>query len=307
MVLHLQHHFIRGTDMDKVLRNKKNLIIFILPALVLYIAFVVVPIIYNVYISLFQTDLMGKNNYVGLRNYTNLMKDKFFLKALKNNAKLVVGSLIAHLPLALIFGNLIFIKIKGSRFFQSVFFLPSVICGAGVGIMFKMVYNSEFGLINALLDLLHLPGLKHAWLNEEQTVMMAMIIVVMWKFVGYHMVIQLAAMRSIPAELFEAAKIDGASMWQQFTKITLPLIKHVIRIDVVLIITGSLKYFDLIWTMTKGGPNHASEVMATYMYNMGFRTLKFGYAGAIGVVLLILCVAVIWLVNHLVRVEQMEY
>ena len=139
------------------------------------------------------------------------------------------------------------------------------------------------------------------------TVMMAMIIVVMWKFVGYHMVIQLAAMRSIPAELFEAAKIDGASMWQQFTKITLPLIKHVIRIDVVLIITGSLKYFDLIWTMTKGGPNHASEVMATYMYNMGFRTLKFGYAGAIGVVLLILCVAVIWLVNHLVRVEQMEY
>ena len=293
--------------MDKVLRNKKNLIIFILPALVLYIAFVVVPIIYNVYISLFQTDLMGKNNYVGLRNYTNLMKDKFFLKALKNNAKLVVGSLIAHLPLALIFGNLIFIKIKGSRFFQSVFFLPSVICGAGVGIMFKMVYNSEFGLINALLDLLHLPGMKHAWLNEEQTVMMAMIIVVMWKFVGYHMVIQLAAMRSIPAELFEAAKIDGASMWQQFTKITLPLIKHVIRIDVVLIITGSLKYFDLIWTMTKGGPNHASEVMATYMYNMGFRTLKFGYAGAIGVVLLILCVAVIWLVNHLVRVEQMEY
>ena len=293
--------------MDKVLRNKKNLIIFILPALVLYIAFVVVPIIYNVYISLFQTDLMGKNNYVGLRNYTNLMKDKFFLKALKNNAKLVVGSLIAHLPLALIFGNLIFIKIRGSRFFQSVFFLPSVICGAGVGIMFKMVYNSEFGLINALLDLLHLPGLKHAWLNEEQTVMMAMIIVVMWKFVGYHMVIQLAAMRSIPAELFEAAKIDGASMWQQFTKITLPLIKHVIRIDVVLIITGSLKYFDLIWTMTKGGPNHASEVMATYMYNMGFRTLKFGYAGAIGVVLLILCVAVIWLVNHLVRVEQMEY
>ena len=307
MVLHLQHHFIRGTGMDKVLRNKKNLIIFILPALVLYIAFVLVPIIYNVYISLFQTDLMGKNNYVGLRNYTNLMKDKFFLKALKNNAKLVVGSLVAHLPLALIFGNLIFIKIKGSRFFQSVFFLPSVICGAGVGIMFKMVYNSEFGLINALLDLLHLPGLKHAWLNEEQTVMMAMIIVVMWKFVGYHMVIQLAAMRSIPAELFEAAKIDGASMWQQFTKITLPLIKHVIRIDVVLIITGSLKYFDLIWTMTKGGPNHASEVMATYMYNMGFRTLKFGYAGAIGVVLLILCVAVIWLVNHLVRVEQMEY
>lgn len=237
----------------------------------------------------------------------NLFNDKFFLKALKNNAMLVVGSLIAHLPLALVFGNFIFTKIRGSKFFQSAFFLPSVICGAGVGIMFKMIYNSEFGLVNALLDLLHMPQFKHSWLNEEQTVMFAMILVVMWKFVGYHMVIQLAAMRSIPGELYESARIDGATMWQQFTKITLPLIKHVIRIDVVLIITGSLKYFDLIWSMTKGGPNHASEVMATYMYYQGFRTLKFGYASAIGVVLLILCTAVIWLVNRLIRVEKMEY
>ena len=217
------------------------------------------------------------------------------------------GRAVKLLPLALLFGNFIFTKIKGSKFFQSAFFLPSVICGAGVGIMFKMIYNSEFGLVNALLDLLHMPQFKHSWLNEEKTVMFAMILVVMWKFVGYHMVIQLAAMRSIPGELYESARIDGASMWQQFTKITLPLIKHVIRIDVVLIITGSLKYFDLIWSMTKGGPNHASEVMATYMYYQGFRTLKFGYASAIGVVLLALCTAVIWLVNHLIRVEQMEY
>lgn len=126
--------------------------------------------------------------------------------------------------------------------------------------MFKMIYNSEFGLVNALLDLLHMPQFKHSWLNEEKTVMFAMILVVMWKFVGYHMVIQLAAMRSIPGELYESARIDGASMWQQFTKITLPLIKHVIRIDVVLIITGSLKYFDLILVHDQGGPNHASEV-----------------------------------------------
>lgn len=293
--------------MNKVLSNKKTVAIFILPSLILFAVFVLIPIIYNVYISLFQTDLMGTKNFVGLRNYMNLFNDQFFLKALKNNAMLVVGSLIAHLPLALVFGNFIFTKIRGSKFFQSVFFLPSVICGAGVGIMFKMIYNSEFGLVNALLDLLHMPQFKHAWLNEEKTVMFAMILVVMWKFVGYHMVIQLAAMRSIPGELYESARIDGASMWQQFTKITLPLIKHVIRIDVVLIITGSLKYFDLIWSMTKGGPSHASEVMATYMYYQGFRTLKFGYASAIGVVLLVLCAAVIWLVNHLIRVEQMEY
>ncbi len=136
---------------------------------------------------------------------------------------------------------------------------------------------------------------------------MALVVVVMWKYVGYHMVIQLAAMKSIPYSLYEAARIDGATSWQQFAKITYPLIKHVIKIDVVLIITGSLKYFDLVWTMTKGGPNHASEVMATYMYYQGFRTLKFGYASAIGLVLLVLCMLVIWGVNLVFRTEPVEY
>ena len=293
--------------MNKVLSNKKTIAIFILPAFLLYGVFVLIPIIYNIYLSMFQTDLMGKKNFVLLRNYMNLLNDKIFLKALKNNGMLVVGSLLAHLPLALLFGNFIFIKIRGSRFFQSVFFLPSVICGAGVGLLFNMIYNSEFGLLNTFLDLIRLSGLKHAWLSEEKTVMLALIIVVMWKYVGYHMDIQLAAMKSIPDSLFEAARIDGATTWQQFTKITYPLIKHVIKIDVVLIITGSLKYFDLVWTMTKGGPNHASEVMATYMYYQGFRTMKFGYASAIGLVLLVLCMLVIWGVNRLIRTEKLEY
>lgn len=293
--------------MNKVLSNKKTIAIFILPAFLLYGVFVLIPIIYNIYLSMFQTDLMGKKNFVLFRNYMNLLNDKIFLKALKNNGMLVVGSLLAHLPLALLFGNSIFIKISGSRFFQSIFFLPSVICGAGVGLLFNMIYNSEFGLLNTFLDLIRLSGLKHAWLSEEKTVMLALIIVVMWKYVGYHMVIQLAAMKSIPDSLFEAARIDGATTWQQFTKITYPLIKHVIKIDVVLIITGSLKYFDLVWTMTKGGPNHASEVMATYMYYQGFRTMKFGYASAIGLVLLVLCMLVIWGVNRLIRTEKLEY
>lgn len=195
--------------MNKVLSNKKTIAIFILPAFLLYGVFVLIPIIYNIYLSMFQTDLMGKKNFVLFRNYMNLLNDKIFLKALKNNGMLVVGSLLAHLPLALLFGNFIFIKIRGSRFFQSVFFLPSVICGAGVGLLFNMIYNSEFGLLNTFLDLIRLSGLKHAWLSEEKTVMLALIIVVMWKYVGYHMVIQLAAMKSIPDSLFEAARMTG--------------------------------------------------------------------------------------------------
>ncbi|WMJ85510.1 carbohydrate ABC transporter permease [Anaerocolumna sp. MB42-C2] len=293
--------------MNRVLSNKKIIAIFILPTLILYTIFVLIPIGYNVYLSLYQTDLISKNRFIGFRNYTNLISDKIFLQSLKNNGLLVLGSLIAHLPLALFFGNMIFKKIQGSHFFQSVFFLPSVICGAGVGMLFNMVYNSEFGIVNALLKAAHLENWQHAWLSEESTVMIALIVVVMWKYVGYHMVIQLAAMKSIPTSLYEAAEIDGATSFQQFTKITFPLIKHVIKIDTVLIITGSLKYFDLIWSMTKGGPNHASEVLATYMYYQGFRTMKFGYASAIGVVLLVLCVLVIWIVNHIIKTEKISY
>lgn len=293
--------------MHKVLSDKKTVAVFIMPALILYTLFVLLPILNSIYLSFFQTDLMSRQSFVGLKNYRNLLNDKFFLKAVRNNLLLVAGSLIAHLPLALLFGNALFKKIRGSKFFQSVFFLPSVICGAGVGLLFNMVYNSEFGIINTLLDFLNLGSLKHAWLSEEKTVMIALIIVVMWKFVGYHMIIQLAAMKAIPQSLFEAARIDGASSMQQFFNITLPLIKHVIKIDVILIITGSLKYFDLVWSMTKGGPNHASEVMATYMYYQGFRTLKFGYASAIGAVMLVMCMVIIWLVNRAIRTEKIEF
>ncbi|MBE5981214.1 MAG: sugar ABC transporter permease [Paenibacillaceae bacterium] len=293
--------------MNKVLEEKKTVAIFVLPALTLYILFVLIPIIYSIFLSFYQTDLMNKQKFIGLKNYINLMNDKFFIKAVKNNLLLVVGSLIAHLPLALFFGNALFKKIWGSKFFQSVFFLPSVICGAGVGLLFNMVYNSQFGLVNSLLDFLHLSGWKHAWLSEEKTVMLALIVVVMWKFVGYHMIIQLAAMKAIPQSLFESARIDGASNSQQFFHITLPLIRHVIKIDIILIITGSLKYFDLIWSMTKGGPNHASEVMATYMYYQGFRTLKFGYASAIGAIMLAMSMFIIWLVNHIIKTEKIEF
>lgn len=293
--------------MNKVLGNKKTIAVFVLPTILLYVCFVVIPIVYNTYLSFFRTDLMSANEFVGLQNYFNLFHDKFFQKALVNNIWLVIGSLIAHLPLALFFGNALFNKIKGNKFFQSVFFLPSVICGVAVGLLFDMVYNSEFGIVNKLLEIMGLGNLKHPWLDDPNTVMLALIFVVMWRFVGYHMVIQLAAMKAIPLSLYEAANIDGASSFQKFTKITLPLIKHILRIDTVLIITGSLKYFDIVYAMTKGGPNHASEVMATYMYYEGFRTMKFGYSSAIGIVLLLLCVVVIWIVNHVIKTEPMEY
>ena len=266
------------------------------------------PIAFNVVLSLFRTDLMSPGVFVGIKNYKNLFHDSIFLQSLGNNLLMVGGSFLAHMPLALLLSTILFNKIKGANFFQSVFFLPGVVCGAAIGLTWTFIYNSEFGLVNSILGVLKLANWKHQWLSDENTVMLAIIVVVMWQFVGYHMVIQLAAMKNIPSSLYEAASIDGASKWVQFTKVTLPLIKPILKMDTVLIITGSLKYFDLVFVMTGGGPNHGSEVLSTYMYYQGFRTLKYGYASAIGNVLVLLCMAAIFVSNYVFKSkDDMEW
>lgn len=290
--------------MRKVMGNKKSIAVFVLPAFIIYAVFVLIPIVYNVYVSFLKTDLMSPSEFVGLKNYINLFHDSTFLGALKNNILMVIGSLIAHLPLALLLGNILFQKIKGSHFFQTVFFLPSVICGVAVGLTWTFIYNSEFGLINKFLEAVGLGNLKQLWLADKDLALFCIIIVVMWQYVGYHMVIQLAAMRNIDSSLYEAAEIDGASKWQQFCRITMPLIKPILKIDAVLIITGSLKYYDLVAVMTGGGPNHATELMSTYMFYQGFRTLKYGYSAAIGVILLLLCVCAVKLSNFVFRTDD---
>lgn len=274
-------------------RNLSNIIFFVAPALLILIVFGLIPIVYNFIMSLYQTDLLSPSVFVGLRNYEILFRDSVFQQSLKNNILLVCGSLIAHLVIALFLANILFAKLRGTNFFQSVFFLPSVITGVAVGLTWTFILNSQFGLVNKILEILNLAQFQHQWLADKDTAMLAIIIVVMWQYVGYHMVIQLAAMRNIPGELYEAAALDGASKWRQFTDITFPLIKPVLKVDAILIITGSLKYFDLVFVMTRGGPNHATEVLSTYLYYQGFRTLKYGYASAIGNILLLLCVLAI--------------
>ncbi len=293
--------------MNKVLGNKKSIAVFVLPAFIIYAIFVLMPIGYNVYVSFLQTDLMSPSKFVGIKNYINLFHDKTFTGALKNNILMVIGSLIAHLPLALLFGNILFQKIKGSHFFQTVFFLPSVICGVAVGLTWSFVYNSEFGLVNKFLEIIGLENLQHAWLADKNTALICIIVVVMWQFVGYHMVIQIAAMKNIPESYYEAAEIDGASKWVQFKTITFPLIKPILKVDAVLIITGSLKYYDLVAVMTGGGPNHSTELMSTYMFYQGFRTLKYGYSAAIGVILLLLCICSVQLSNLVFHTDEVDY
>ncbi|QUI24455.1 sugar ABC transporter permease [Vallitalea pronyensis] len=275
--------------MDRILRQKRYIFIFVGPALLLYVVFGLIPIIYNTYISLYKTNLLGKKVFVGFQNYINLFNDQFFTKAITNNLKFVLGSYIAHMVIAMLISYILFQKIKGAKLFQSIYFMPSVICGTAIGMLWSFIYHPNFGLVNSFLNAIGLEKYTRIWLANEHTVLPSLIVISMWQFVGYHIVIQLAGMKNIDGTLFEAAAIDGASKWQQFIKIIFPLMKKILMIDSVLIITGSLKLYDLVAVTTSGGPNHASEVMSTYMYYQGFRALKFGYSSAIGMILLLLC------------------
>ena len=290
--------------MKSIRSNKYTILLFVAVPMLIYVFFALIPILYNIYISLFDTNLLTPGKFVGLKNYARLLKDTTFLRALRNNIFLVIGSLAAHMGLGLFFANAIFQKVKGSKFFQSVFFLPSVICGVAVGLIWTFVYHGNYGLLNAFLKLIGQGDLQQVWLSNKNLALICIIVVVMWQWVGYHVVIQLAAMRNIPQKLYEAAQLDGASEWQQFKNITVPLIRPILKVDAVLIITGALKYYDLVAVMTNGGPNHATEVMSTYMYYEAFNVLKFGYSSAIGVVLLILCMSAVMLTNKVFKTEN---
>ena len=293
--------------MDKILSKKKYIAFFVGPAFVVYLFFGLIPILYNLYISLFKTNLLGDSTFVGLKNYIRLFQDQFFQQAVVNNLKFVAGSYIALMVLALLLSNILFQKVKGSKLFQSIYFMPSVICGTAIGMLWTFVYHPDFGLVNSFLKAIGLDSLTHIWLADEKTVIPALIVVTMWQFVGYHMVIQLAGMKNIDSSLYEAASIDGASKWQQFTKITCPLMKPILKIDSVLIVTGSLKLYDLIAVTTSGGPNHASEVISTYMFTQGFNALKFGYSSSIATALLLLCIGATVIINFVFRTKKIDY
>ena len=294
--------------METMQRNKKTILSFILPALVIYIGIVIIPIFNTVYYSFSRWNILDTQKFTGLNNYINLFaKDTIFIKSMKNTFLLMFWSLVIETPLAILLAIAISGKIKGKRYFKTVFFLPNILSSVAIGLLWSFIYNPEFGIINRLLSAVGLNSLTRLWLASESTVMGSVIAVICWQFVGYHMNIYLAAIENIPAELKEAALIDGVTQGKMIRYIILPLIKPIIGIDTVLMATGSLRFFDLIYVMTNGGPNHASEVMASFMYYKSFRDYQYGYGSAVSVVLLVLCLLVTFILNRVFKSEEIQY
>ncbi|MGW4161567.1 carbohydrate ABC transporter permease [Streptomyces sp. NPDC004788] len=259
---------------------------FLVPALVLFLVFVLAPIVVAVWTGFFKWGGIGPmDDFVGFGNYTKLFDDQVFLGDLGRGLYLILMSVLVQLPFALFTAILLNQRLRGRAVYRMLFFAPYVLSEVVTAVLFTMIFLPGAGMADHIAGFFGLEGLQGTWLADPSTVMPTLFVVMIWKYFGFHMMLFLAGLQSIPSEILEAASIDGAGAWQRFRHITLPLLGPTIRISVFLSIIGSIQLFDLVWVMTAGGPNHSSETMAIAMFQFGFKRYQVGYASAISVVL----------------------
>ncbi|MFS0752608.1 carbohydrate ABC transporter permease [Oceanobacillus sp. 1P07AA] len=280
-------------------KSKAAIIIGLLPAFLIYAVFAIYPILQSFYYSLMEWDGFTDMTFIGLDNFRNLFEDPLFWNSVKNNLYVVFASVLGQVPIALFFALLLNRKIKGVKFFRAVGFLPVVLSTVVISLTWSLIYNSQNGMLNEFLRTVGLGFMAQNWLGDTKWVMIAVLVTVVWQFVGLYFIIFLAALQNVPTEVLEAAKMDGASEWTTTFKITIPMIWDTIIVAVILCISGSLKTFDLIYVMTNGGPAHSSDVMALYMFHETFNNLQYGYGSAVSVFIFFFSLILIFIVTKL--------
>jgi raffinose/stachyose/melibiose transport system permease protein len=256
--------------------------LFLAPAVALLGMFLVYPLLQSFRLSLLEWNGLGENSvFVGLANWAVLAKDALFWHALGNNLLLGLFSVLIQLPIAMALALLLDKAGRGSRTLKILYFLPLLFSSVALGVIFKNIYDPNFGPVNAALQALGLPALAQDWLGDRRYALAAVTAVICWQNVPFYMILFLAGLASFPSDLREAATLDGASDSTIFWRIRLPHLQGTVRTAAMLAVIGSLRYFDLIYVMTGGGPEGASELMATYMYRTVFSSFQLGYGSTV--------------------------
>ena len=269
------------------------------------LAFAYWPILSTIHYSVSSWNGISKNmTWVGFDNYLRLLKDPYFYSSLKNNLLVIAVSLLIQLPLSFFTAYSVFkVKTQWAEMTKVIFYIPGILSMVMIGLLWRFIYDYQYGPLNTLLRAIKLPNLAHVWLTDPHTAMSAILVVIIWVYFGYHCVIHSAGINSLPIEIMEAARIDGAKNWVLISQVIIPMLSEVIRVTLIISLIGSFQLFDLIWIITGGGPFHQTDVLATYMYNQAFQVREFGYAGAIAVVIL-LCALCATLVQNLWQREN---
>ena len=291
----------------KTLGTTFPIVVFLAPALIFLVVFLLYPLISSFELSLLDWNGLGDDKrFVGLANWLRLAQDPLFWRALGNNALLALFSVLIQMPIALVLAVMLDEASKGSRVLKILYFLPLLMSSVALGVLFKNIYDPNFGPINAFLQAMHLDVLARDWLGDTRYALGSVIAVVCWQNIPFYMVLFLAGLSSFPSELREAAHLDGASEATIFWRIKLPHLQGTIRTGVLLAIIGSLRYFDLIFVMTDGGPEGASELMATYMFRTVFSSFQLGYGSTIASAMFMVVTLVAALAMRLTRRYETE-
>jgi raffinose/stachyose/melibiose transport system permease protein len=298
---------LKERDMQKILRNKLAILVFVLPALLLFTVVVTYPILLTVYRSFFAWDGLNPPEYIGMTNYRNLFRDSDFYISLKNS--LIFGGIITVYQIGL--GTLLAVfinnkRVKGSRILRSGFFLPVVMSITVVCQLWISIYDGHRGLLNKIFEYMGL-SYRQGWLGGFNTTIVAIAFVNAWQFMGYHMIILYAAIKSIPDHYQEAAAIDGASPARAFFNILLPMLQETYKICFIFTITGGIKAFEHIYVMTRGGPGTSSFTLTMLLYKSVINLGKYGYGCSSATILLLECIIVMVVINKVIARERVTY
>jgi raffinose/stachyose/melibiose transport system permease protein len=262
--------------------------LFLFPALMLFALLVLIPIVVAIYTSVFRWGGFGApENFIGLENFRRMFSDDVFLGDLWRGFVLIMLALCLQLPFSLAMAVLLNQRIRGRALYRVAFFAPYVVSEVITGVLFTQIFRPGDGLADKTLAAFGLGGLDVGWFASADTVIPTLFLVLTWKYFGFHMIIYLAALQGVPKEVLEAASIDGAGAWRRFRHVTLPLLGPTLRISAFLSVIWSIQLFDLVYVISGGGPDHASETMAVTMFEFGFKRYQMGYANAISVVMFV--------------------
>ncbi|HEY3721544.1 MAG TPA: sugar ABC transporter permease [Roseiarcus sp.] len=266
-----------------------TLVIFLPPALLLFTVFVALPMAEAAWYGFYNWNGYGRpERFIGLKNYGYLIGNATFNRALINNALIIVVSLLVQLPLALGVALMVAGRIAGAAWFRTIFFLPYVLADVAAGLIWHFMFDGGYGLPSLITSALGLQ--PYYLLADKNWAFSAVLIVILWKYFGFHMMLYVAGLQGIDKSLLEAAEMDGASSFQRFWHITLPLLGPMIRLSVFFSVVGALQLFDIIVPLTGGGPFETTNTMVSYLYYFGITRMRVGFGSAAGVVLFIICV-----------------
>jgi raffinose/stachyose/melibiose transport system permease protein len=287
--------------MDKVLADKKAICFFMFPAVLFFLLIILAPVAMSLYYSLLNWDGIGKGSFIGFTNYIKLFINNIdsFPATVRHSLLFVFLSVFIQLPFSLFIALLLAGGIKKEGFFRTAYFIPVIISTVVIGQLWMKIYHPDYGLLNVFLRFVGLEKLTHGWLGDLKTVLFSTFIPILWQYVGYHMLLMYAAIKSISPDIFESAKIDGASPAQTAFRISIPLITPMLKVSVTFSVIGALKVFDLIYVLTNGGPARASEVPSTLMVKTIFLSYQYGYGSAMAVFIIAECFICAYLVDRI--------